>query len=176
MDKLKNEIPEFEKALDEFVSTLSQFSQEEINKIPFKGSWTAGQVGRHILKAVGGFPELLQFGEVKKTERAPDEKVGEIDSVFLNFDIKMKSPEFVLPENITYNKEELISSLKEAKEKTVELSKTRDLSLTSLAFELPKTGFLTLFELLHFARVHAIRHNRQLKNIQEKLAGAMATT
>ena len=170
MDQLKNEISEFDKTVDEFVTTLSQFTQEEINKVPFKGSWTAGQVGRHILKALGGAPELFMYGEVKETERAPDEKVKAIDGDFLNFNVKFKSPEFIIPENVEYNKEELINSLKEVKEKTVEVAKTKDLSLTSLAFEMPVYGFLTLYELIHFSKVHTIRHNRQLKNIQEKLA------
>lgn len=171
MDQLTKVIGEYEKAVSEFVQTLSRFSQEEINTAPFKGSWTAGQVARHILKSIGGMPELLTYGEVRKEERAPDVHVQEIDDIFLNFNAKYKSPDFVLPENIMYSREELISSLKETKQKTAEAAKGKDLSLTSYAFEMPGIGFMTLYELLHFSQVHTIRHNRQLNNIHKKLAG-----
>lgn len=171
MEQSNKVIASYEKAVDEFVHTLSQFTQEEINTVPFKGSWTAGQVARHIIKGIGGLPELFMYGEVKKTERAPDANVKDIDDIFLNFNAKFKSPDFVLPENVTYNKEELISSLKDTKQKTIAAAKVKDLTLTSYAFEMPVMGFLTLYEHLHFAQVHTIRHNRQLRNIHEKLAG-----
>lgn len=175
MDQPNKLLNDYQKAVGEFIQTLSKFTQEEINTVPFKGSWTAGQVARHILKSIGGMPELLMYGEVKKTERAPDANVKVLDDTFLDFETKLKSPDFVLPENVTYNKEELVNSLKDTKQKTIEAAKGKDFTLTSYAFEMPVMGFLTLYELLHFAQIHTIRHNRQLKNIHEKLAGKVTT-
>jgi superfamily I DNA/RNA helicase len=174
MDQSNKVISDYQKAVDEFIQTLAKFTQEEINTVPFQGSWTAGQVARHIIKGIGGMPDLLMYGEVRVTERAPDANVKQLDDVFLNFEKKLKSPDFVLPENITYNKEELVNSLKDIKQKTVEAAKGKDFSLTSYAFEMPVMGFMTLYELLHFSQIHTIRHNRQLKNIHEKLAGKVA--
>lgn len=171
MDQLKHIIPEFEETVNEFVYTLSLFMQKEINKVPFKDSWTGGQTGRHILKALQGMPDLLKHGKVKQTEGAPDEKTEMIDADFLNFNIKFKSPDFIKPEDISYNKEELIHSLKDTVRKIAEAAKGKDLSLTSLAFELPVYGHLTLYELLHFGKVHTERHIRQLKNIYQKVSG-----
>jgi uncharacterized damage-inducible protein DinB len=170
MEKFKKVISGFDTAVSEFVETLSQFSQEQINKVPFEGSWTAGQVAQHILKAIHGMPFLLTKGPVTKAERDYDEKTEQLDKLFLNFDIKMKSPDFIKPEETTYDKNELVHSLSETKIKTIEAAKDKDLSLLCLAFEMPGSGHLTLYELLAFAQVHTIRHNHQLKNIYQEVS------
>ena len=41
-------IQEFEETTFDLGKVLSSFSQEEFNKIPFEGSWTAGQVAEHL--------------------------------------------------------------------------------------------------------------------------------
>jgi hypothetical protein len=171
MEQLKHIVSEFEATVNEFVKTLSLFTQDQLNKVPFKDSWTAGQVGGHILKALHGMPKVISHAPVTKTERAPDEKTAMIDADFLNFNIKMKSPDFIIPEDTTYNKEELINALNDTKRKTVEAAQDKDLSLLSLAFELPVYGHLTLYEAIHFGKVHTQRHIRQLKNIHRAVAG-----
>ena len=170
MEKFKKVINQYDIAVGEFVETLSQFSQEQINTVPFEGSWTAGQVAQHILKAIHGMPSLLTKGPTVKAERPFDEKTSEIDDKFLNFNIKMKSPDFIKPEEATYDKNELIHSLNETRKGTIEAARDKDLSLLCLAFEMPVWGHLTLYELLAFAQVHTIRHNHQLKNIYQELS------
>jgi len=171
MDQLKQIIPELEQTVTEFTQTLSLFSREQFNKVPFKDSWTAGQVGRHIQKALEGMPDLLQHGKVKPTEGSPEEKTEMIDADFLNFNIKMKSPDFIKPEDTSFGKDELVQSLNGIAKKTAEAAKDKDLSLTSLAFELPVYGHLTLYEMLHFGKVHTQRHIRQLQKIYQKVSG-----
>ena len=66
---------------------LSKFSENELNQVPFQGSWTPGQVVQHIILACSGFPELFA-GNTEKTTRKPDEKIKDIEGLFLNFNIK----------------------------------------------------------------------------------------
>ena len=77
--------------------------------MPFEGSWTAGQVAQHILLSSSSV-EVLR-GPVKKTKRAPDEGIENLRSIFLDFDTKLESPEFIMPQNKVYDKEELLRLL-----------------------------------------------------------------
>ncbi|WP_233074183.1 DinB family protein [Flavobacterium sp. IB48] len=51
---------------------VSSFSKEEINIVPFEGSWTAGQTTQHIILACSGLT-MLFAGKTEKTTREPDE-------------------------------------------------------------------------------------------------------
>jgi len=159
---------EVENTLKELIQLVSSFNQEQINTIPFEGSWTAGQLGRHMIKSNSGFVEMLN-GPVKDSGREPDKMVERIKEDFLDFNTKMKSPDFIVPENINYNKEALLSSLNNIK---VDLNKavlTLDLTKTCLVFELPVYGALTRLEAIYFVIYHTQRHIHQLKNIFQKV-------
>ncbi len=91
------------KSFDELIRIVSAFDQEQINVIPFEGSWTAGQVAEHIILSVSGFEQVMN-GPVAETTRAPDESKNEIKAMFLDFNTKMKSPEFIIPEDKKYEK------------------------------------------------------------------------
>jgi len=39
----------YEATLNNMVSVLNEIKQEDINTIPFEGSWTAGQVVDHVI-------------------------------------------------------------------------------------------------------------------------------
>lgn len=158
-------ISEFEKSVNEFIHALSLFTQEQINRVPSGGGWTSGKVARHIIKAIGGMPDLLEHGKVEKTEREPDAKEQELKDIFLDFNAKYESPSFIVPEDTAYNREDLIKTLTEAVNGTVKGAKNKDLTLTSKEFEMPGSGYLTLYELLCLGTYHTQRHTRQLKKI-----------
>ncbi len=46
---------EIDSVLTNMIKTLSLFTEEEINTIPFEGSWTPGQVAQHIILSDSGF-------------------------------------------------------------------------------------------------------------------------
>ena len=164
----KQILKEVNGTITELIELLSSFDQEQINIIPFEGSWTAGQLAKHMIMSNSGFAEIL-YGPVKETEREPDEMIEKIKADFLNFNIKMKSPDFVVPPMGIYKKEELLSSLENIKEKINQAIETLDLTKTCLAFELPVYGFLTRLEAIHFVLYHTQRHIHQLKNILKKV-------
>ncbi|MDB5086528.1 MAG: hypothetical protein JWR09_522 [Mucilaginibacter sp.] len=159
---------EADEALSGLITLLSKFEQEQINTIPFEGSWTAGQLAQHMVKANSGFADILR-GPVKDTERKPDEVVPKIKNDFLNFTIKMTTPDFIKPEAKSYDKNELLSNLKNIRKNVNDATETLDLTKTCMAFELPVYGYLTRQEAIVFVTCHTLRHTRQLKNIYQKL-------
>lgn len=143
---------------------LSLFSESELNLVPYQGSWTAGQVVQHIILACSGYPELFA-GKTEKTIRKPDEKVKDIETLFLNFNIKMDSPVFLKPEKKEYNKNALNLELLKIESELLDSAEKYDLTLTILDFELPGSGKFTIYEWINFAIIHTQRHTHQLNTI-----------
>jgi hypothetical protein len=152
-------------AFDNFITAFDRFTAEQINIVPFEDSWTAGQVAEHIIKATGGLPD----NKTQPAERPAHAKVHEIESVFLNFDIKMKSPDFIVPGNKVFNKEKMLERLN--KTKLFHINKIRDTDLTELCldFALPGMGHFTRYEWYRFIAAHCRRHTRQLQRIYRSL-------
>jgi len=156
----KNIVETFGK-LNEIVSS---FSQEEFNIVPHEGSWTAGQTVQHIILACSGYPQLFA-GNKEKTTRKPDENIKELEAVFLNFDVKMDSPNFLKPKIINYNKNSLTLSLLQIESDLLESAEKYDLTLTCLDFQLPESEKFTIYEWISFALIHTQRHVHQLNTI-----------
>ncbi|WP_264550694.1 DinB family protein [Flavobacterium sp. N2038] len=148
--------------------TLSLFPESDLNKVPYEGSWTAGQVAQHIIMADSGFPELFAR-KTEKTNRKPDENVKDIDALFLNFDLKMDAPVFLIPEKKEYNKNDLNLKLLKIESELLECAEKYDLTLISPDFQLPGFDKFTLYEWINFALVHTQRHTNQLNKIFKSL-------
>jgi hypothetical protein len=166
-------ITEFEETTKDLFVTLSSFTQEEFNRIPFEGSWTGGQVAEHLFKSESNIPRVLQ-GSSKETERDPFEKAGIIRTVFLDYTIKLKSPEFILPSDDPKDKIFFIKGFEETRKKLRNLIETKDLYRTFTNFPFPQLGELTGWEWICFAVCHSKRHIRQMKIISEKLKAVAA--
>jgi hypothetical protein len=152
--------------IHEFQGLISSFDEMQINTVPFEGSWTPGQVAQHIIMASSGFGKVLN-GPAIETQRAPDELQGRIKQDFLNFGIKMKSPDFILPRLKDYDKQRLLNALEGIKDDVVKSATDLDLTQTCMAFELPVYGKLTRFEAVYFLIYHTQRHAHQLKKIKD---------
>lgn len=158
-----------DRTLTTLLQVVSSFDEEELNKIPFSDSWTAGQVVQHLILANTGFIEVMQ-GPVKDADREPDQLVAQIRADFLNFDTKMKSPDFILPLPISYSKQRQLGTLENIKSSLINLIQTMELDKICLTFELPGYGFLTRIEAIYFVNYHSQRHTHQLNNIYEYLS------
>ncbi|CAC9973201.1 DinB family protein [Flavobacterium panici] len=143
---------------------LSKFSENELNQVPFQGSWTPGQVVQHIILACSGFPELFA-GNTEKTTRKPDEKIKDIEGLFLNFNIKMDAPVFLKPEKKEYNKNALNIELLRLESELLDCAEKYDLTLICLDFQVPGFDKFTMYEWIDFALVHTQRHTHQLNSI-----------
>ncbi len=93
-------------------SNLPHHLSRSINLVPFKGSWTPGQLAQHVIMSDSGFIEMIN-GPVKDSEREPDQMKAAIERDFLDFNTKMKSPDFVVPPDIYYKKEDLLRSFED---------------------------------------------------------------
>jgi len=147
---------------------LSSFRAEQINVVPFTGSWTAGQVGEHLLMSATGVLETIH-GAVEPTKRDPSEKAAPIKEMFLDFSTKMTSPDFIEPSDAPKNKELLLASLEKTMSGIRAAGETEDLSVTCLGWEFPGFGNLTRLEWITFLLAHVQRHVHQLNNIADKL-------
>ena len=152
-------------ALDETTSELVKLftsaAQQKINTIPFKHSWTAAQLAVHVTKSNKAIAQGLNM-KGKPAKRNIDEGVPKLKKMFLDFDVKYKSPEFIVPEEKDYNKEEIIAALQQSIQR---LKKIRDEINLSEIISLPPFGEVTKLELVHFVLYHTKRHVHQLKNI-----------
>jgi hypothetical protein len=150
------------------LQALDSFDQDNINIVPFEGSWTGGQVARHVLKSASGVLDALN-GPVKRAERDPSQHLKLLSDIFLNFDIKMKSPDFVLPDEEPKDKGILINLLEDTFDGIIKVAESEDLDVICTTFEMPSLGFLSRREFIGFTIVHTQRHIHQLKNISNHL-------
>ena len=160
----KELLKQFEETERVFYNILASFTQEQLNEVPFEGSWTAAQVADHLLKSKLGIPGLLR-GSSRPTVREPDEMVETINEIFLDFTTKLKSPDFIIPTDEPVNKEELLQSLNRVRGNIKKASAVADLSATITSFPFPGLGEFTGYEWIYFLVCHTRRHTHQLKNI-----------
>ena len=160
-----------EETTKDLLSVFRLFTQEEFNKIPFEGSWTAGQVAEHLFKSESNIPRVLN-GNSKEAERDPFQHVPIIQKIFLDYTTKLQSPEFILPSNEPKNKEVFLKGFEGTRKELRNLIETKDLYKTFTDFSFPQIGQLTGWELICFAVCHSKRHIRQMKIIAEKLRSA----
>jgi DinB superfamily len=157
------------KAIDEAVSQLlglmSPLDENKINIIPFKDSWTAGQLFRHVTKSTNAMAKAMRR-ESKPAERDPAEKIPQLKKTFLDFSTKLESPDFIVPEEGPYEKQASIEELSKSFEQLKENSKNAN--LTDMTDNLP-LGAITKLEILHFVVYHTQRHIHQMKNICDAL-------
>ncbi len=144
---------------------ISSADSSTINMIPFKDSWSAAQVVAHITKSNKAITQSLDM-QGKDVERDPAERTGELKKMFLNYDTKFKSPEFILPNQDSYQKEELIEDLKKSIGQLIAAGNAVNLSQI---ISLPAFGEITKYELLHFVVYHTQRHIHQLEKILESI-------
>ncbi len=158
-----NILQQLTEANEQFIQLFSQFNSTQINEVPFMDSWTPAQVAQHVLKSERGMLRALQMPG-KKADRDPYAKVPELQSTFLNFSIKLKSPDFIIPEQKEYNKEEQLQRLNEV---SSQLATTgNEVNKEEMVSGLP-LGEITKGEMIHFLAYHTQRHIHQLQRILE---------
>lgn len=153
---------EIKETKNKLLQTASLFNEKQINTSPSNGSWTAGQILEHLVKAVS--PEIL-YGTVRNTNRRPDEKVKLIRNVFLNYDTKMVSPDMILPSAPPHSKKDLIPEIENKFTILIEASGSLGLSKTCIDFTIPEYGQFTRLEWIYFFIYHIQRHTAQLKRV-----------
>jgi uncharacterized damage-inducible protein DinB len=161
-------LKQFEKSTEELLKMLTSFSQENFNTIPREGGWSAGQVAQHLLKGEAGLPRLFD-GNNRPANRPVDEKVNTIRSIFMDFENKMKSPDFILPTDDPKNLKEMIQAFKDSREAIRKKISAVDMSKSFPDFPFPGLGEFTGWEWIFFVTCHTMRHTHQLKKIFDSI-------
>ena len=158
----KNEILEATaEAVSQLIDLMSTIDENKINTIPYEDSWTASQLLRHVTKSINGMAKAMQMN-AKPAERDPGERIEDLKKVFLDFSKKLKSPEFIVPEEGTYEKQHTIDDLNKSFNQFKDNANSANLN--DLIEGLP-LGPITKLEIIHFVLFHTKRHLHQMKNI-----------
>lgn len=154
-------LDEFADTYKAFLNAAKSFDEEEINQVPFENSWTAAQVLIHVTKSNYGIAKAMKL-EGTKVDRDTDSRVDELRKTFLDYTVKFKSPEFIIPPDGAQDRNKIIEDFERSVEQIKEAGKTANLTeaIKHVAF-----GEITKLELLHFVLFHMQRHTRQLRNI-----------
>ena len=145
------------------MKTMQKFNDVNVNIIPFVNSWTGAQVADHLTKSNISIAKAMLLNGTN-INRDPRERVEELKAVFLDFNSKLKSPDFILPAQDSYEREVVIQNLEWSVKKLMEVGREADLSemINHRAF-----GDITKFEILYFVHYHTQRHMHQLDKIFE---------
>ncbi len=155
-----------EEPVSHLLELMAPLSEAQVNKIPYKHSWTAAQLVRHVTKSIGGLGQAIGMPG-KPADRDPGEKIAGLKKVFLDFSTKLQSPGFIVPEAGPYQKATLQKDLQEAVTALKDNAASTD--PTELVEGLP-LGPTTKLELLHFTVYHTTRHLNQLHRIVDALS------
>ena len=70
----KNELlTPIEETVSELQGWMASLDENKINTIPFKDSWTAGQLFRHVTKSINGMSKAM-ISRSRPADRDPGEK------------------------------------------------------------------------------------------------------
>lgn len=160
---------DLEQILTELEQKIGSLDEDQLNAVPFEGSWTPAQLARHLIKSNGGLLHMLN-GPVQDTKGDKEDLTEMIKMHMLDFSNRMTAPEPIGPPKRDYQKEKLLQSLEEIRKGILQSVDTLDLSKTCTLYAMPVMGYLTRWEALHFILYHTQRHMHQLKNMIEKAA------
>ena len=159
-------ITELEETIHHFATSLANVPDEKLNKVPFAGSWTPAQLADHVLKSLSGLPMLLQTKGEEITSD-PEEKKQSLADIFLNFDTKMKSPDFIKPGDAPIDRVTLLTGLQSVRQQIP--AALQEYNITK-AYTLPAAGTYTGVEWAWFMNYHTVRHTHQLNKMMTAAA------
>ena len=154
-----------DKTWTELAQLISSVDESLVNKIPFEKSWTVAQLATHVTKSNNGMAEVLKTSGTP-AERDPSMGAAKMKSIFLDFEAKYQSPEFIIPEVKEYSRETVINDLENSVRKLKEGRAKQNLSHV---LQVEIFGEVTKLELYYFVLYHTQRHIHQLKNMLKEL-------
>jgi hypothetical protein len=159
---------ELQSTVKQLIGAIEAISADDFNSTPFEGKWSAGENAEHVRLSVGGVPSLLK-GPTATTNRAPDEHVNTIKTLFLDFNAKYPSAPGLIPAAKQYDKPALIKALTAAFDEVAQVLTQLDVTDTCTTAEFKGIGKLTRLEWISVAVYHTQRHTHQLELIGERL-------
>lgn len=160
VDKILKEIETVSTDLEKLILS---FNDDAFNKKPDAQTWSAAEISEHLLLAVGA--DLL-YGTTKQPGRDAAMKVPEVAAVFLDFETKMQSPDFIKPTGKKMNVVTTASEIKNQWKRIVLAVSELDLSAVCTDFSIPSLGEMTRLEWVYLFIYHTQRHTRQMAQLK----------
>jgi hypothetical protein len=154
-------INNIEQVSDTLVQLLQSVNDRDFNQKPGPDKWSIAQVADHIRLSNNSVAKALAL-KGKPVDRNPGERIGELKSIFLDFQKKFQSPDFIVPSKDIYDPKQLLKELQESIQLIRERMYEDDLDEL---INHPAFGDISKFEILHFVLYHTQRHLRQIKEI-----------
>lgn len=167
-DMIKDLLYDFNYTTNGLINLLVSIPGEKFNNVPYADSWTPAQLAEHMVLSFHGFVFLLN-GPDKSTERDAGALIEKIRNIFLDFSVKLTAPDMVKPRIQTGSKDKLIADIQQQTQAIATAIQTLDLTKTCTTFDIPKLGYLTRLEAVHFVIAHTSRHIHQLIKIRQAL-------
>ena len=153
---------------EKLIRQLQRFTPDTFHKKPDPESWSAAEVGEHILIVNKNLGFVMQAGGIIP-DRAPDKKLSAFKEVLLNRTIKIEAPENVKPVGAIQEQQEIIVGLQKQLQVLLQAIEEKELSELCEAYPHPRLGRLTRLEWSYFIIYHTERHSQQLEDIYKKL-------
>lgn len=155
---------EAKKTFETLENLLEPVVENQWDTTPDTGGWSVGQTVEHLEKANSGLYEFMKEN-VMSTDRPADEKIAAVKSIFLDFSLKMESPDFILPVEAKHDKSNQLNQIETIKNEILLAINTLDLTMTCMKWEFPTMGYFTRLEWINFVLFHTQRHTQQIRNI-----------
>jgi hypothetical protein len=163
--KIKTLTETSQETFPRLVALAEKFSEEEFNQVPYEGSWTPGQLVQHLIMSYGVL--ALLNGKTEETKRDPMKFDSNLRGLFLDFEKKLTSPDFIDPEKKEYDRDTQLQLLKEKTAEIIESTHREGLEKTCLDFTIPGSPPMTGLEWLWFMNYHTMRHTHQLEKMDK---------
>lgn len=166
-----NLLKAFNTTIEIWIDALDDYSLERLRQPPNEGSWSLGQVYRHILDDtewfVGQMAGALQTRENSDKEMHEDARRMFRNNGFPDVQIQGPATDLFIPQ--PESKEELRGRLVAIKMKVNQLFGNSDFSPAGGKTRHPGLLFFSAGEWLQFAEMHMRHHLRQKQRIDEVL-------
>jgi hypothetical protein len=172
--RLKEIAKELENTRLSLHNTVSDLTQEQLDKEPEPGKWSAGEIIHHIYIVEKGITRLIakQLGKAAQKGIGPDAETGSLIDSLDEFEIetvktKVKAPAQSQPEK-GVKKEELLKLLAEARKELENIyPEAGKFDLTQIIFPHPILGRINLYQWILFIAKHEERHINQIIKVIE---------
>lgn len=169
-EQLASKYAEVEKIKNKFLSKVVHLSQEQLNKVPENGGWSAAQVLYHCAYAESGTLLVIH----KNLDENKVNSKSDIGSVFRNIllvislklPLKFKAPKAVskVPEEISFEEIKIYFENNSLKFKKLLFDLPEALE-DKFIFKHPRAGMFNIIQTINFTREHYLHHEKQLEDL-----------
>lgn len=162
---LAHYVQEYDRLLEEFIDTFSDYEKREYNLPIAEGKWSPGQIVHHLTKSDQSILTLFSGATEALSDRSPDAKCADIGARFTETTVLLPAPSYVLPETVSnFSPEASLDAYIDLRSdvlSAVDFATDPTALVTTAAH--PMFGQLTLTEWLYFVAIHGERHRRQVE-------------